>query len=294
LDLGWTGVSGERTICGLGELLWDVLPAGERLGGAPANFAVMAARLGNRSIIASRLGADERGERALAILKNFPVDLTYLQTDALQPTGMVGVQIADGQPSYVIHEPAAWDFLEWTPEWQALAAEADAVCFGTLAQREPKSRETIQKFLAATRSECVRVLDVNLREPFFSTETVAESLSRATIFKLSEGEVPAVMALLDGPTEQAAEHAARWLLARYPVKLVAITMGERGSMLVTRDAVHRHPGVKIKVVDTVGAGDAFTAGLVDAYLRAASLEDMNAAANRWGSWVASQQGGMPG
>ncbi|MGC2162544.1 MAG: carbohydrate kinase [Silvibacterium sp.] len=294
-------MNGGKTIVGLGELLWDVLPAGERLGGAPANFAVMAARLGNRSVIASRLGADARGKRARAVLKAFPVDLTYLQSDAGQPTGTVGVEIADGEPCYVIHDPVAWDFLEWTSEWRALAAEVDAVCFGTLAQRESVSRETIRKFVGATRSDCARVFDVNLRTPFFSARTIAESLPLATVFKLNESEVPIVLEMLGGTgfgvvdtSEPALLQAARWLLGRYPLQLVAITMGAQGSLLVTREARHRHPGVATKVEDTVGAGDAFTAALIDAYLRRATLAEMNEAGNRWGAWVASQAGAMPG
>ncbi len=282
-----------KLICGLGELLWDLLPTGERLGGAPANFAVMAGRLGNRSVIASRLGEDALGERASTVLKDFPVDAGYLQTDVQHPTGMVGVEIANGEPHYVIHAPAAWDFLEWTPMWQALAAETDAVCFGTLAQREQTSRETTAKFLDATRSECVRVFDVNLRAPFFSAEVITASLKAATLFKLNEGEVPVVMKLLAGPVEAELADAARWLLGRYSLKMVAVTMGAKGSLLVTREATHRHPGVAVKVADTVGAGDAFTAGLVDAYLRGASLAEMNEAANRWGAWVASNPGAMP-
>jgi len=286
-------VSDGKIICGLGELLWDLLPAGERLGGAPANFAVMAASLGNRGVIASRLGADERGGRALATLKSFPVEIRHLQTDMNMPTGTAGVEIANGQPSFTIHAPAAWDFLEWTSEWQALAAETDAVCFGTLAQRERTSRETIRKFLAATRTGCVRVFDVNLRAPYFSADTIAESLRLATIFKLTDAEVPVVMQLLGAPAETDPAHAARWLFSRYSITMAAITMGDKGSLLVTRDGMHRHPGVAVKVADTVGAGDAFTAGLTDAYLRGASLEEMNDAANRWGAWVASQPGAMP-
>lgn len=293
-------MSGQNTICGLGELLWDLLPSGERLGGAPANFTVMAARLGNRGVIASRLGADRLGTRALAELKQFPVDLGYLQTDPVQPTGTVGVEIMAGEPHYLIHEPVAWDAMEWTPQWRALATEVDAVCFGSLAQREPASRETIRSFVSATRPGCVRVFDVNLRAPYFSARLIAESLQLATVFKLNESEVPIVLRLLGGPsmagteqTEAALRSASRWLLERYPMKLVAITMGPHGSLLVTHEEHDRHMGLKTTVADTVGAGDAFTAALVDAYLRGASLYKMNDAGNRWGSWVASRPGAMP-
>lgn len=289
-----------KTICGVGELLWDVLPSGERLGGAPANFTVMASRLGNRSVIASRLGADERGRRALAQLQQFPVDLSYLQTDPKQPTGTVGVEFANGEPHYVIHQPVAWDFLEFTPQWKSLAAEADAVCFGSLAQREAASRNAIQNFVSATRSDAARVFDVNLRKPFYSADLIAESLNLANIFKLNESEVPIVLELLGGPamagqeqTEAALRSAARWFMSKFPMKLVAITMGGQGSLLVTHESHDRHPGISAKVADTVGAGDAFTAALLDAYLRGASLYEMNGAGNRWGAWVASKQGAMP-
>ena len=125
-----------RTIVGLGELLWDLLPDGKQLGGAPANFSVMSARLGNRAVIASRLGADDLGREALAYLAPMPAETGFIQSDTAQPTGSVSVTLVAGQPEYVIHEPVAWDCLAFTPEWMELAGQADAVCFGTLAQRE--------------------------------------------------------------------------------------------------------------------------------------------------------------
>ena len=309
-DADWKAEGMQKVIVGLGELLWDLLPTGERLGGAPANFTVMAARLGNRGVIASRLGSDTLGARARAVLATFPPDISLLQTDDIHPTGTVGVEIRQGEPHYIIHEPAAWDFLEWTPEWRALAATADAVCFGTLAQRNARSRATIREFLAATRPDSVRVFDVNLRPPFFSAKVIAASLALATIFKLNEAEVPQVLAML-GATESfpAAEtgliESARWLLGKYPLRLVAITMGADGSLLVTPDAFHRRKRIvrnpkgaahkigTVQMADPVGAGDAFTAALVTYYLNGASLAEMNEAGNRWGGWVASQPGAMP-
>jgi fructokinase len=288
----------KRVVVGLGELLWDMLPAGKRLGGAPANFTVMAARLGNRGVISSRLGNDPLGSEAREVLNAFPADLSLLQTDPVHPTGTVGVEIRGGEPHYIIHEPAAWDFMELTPAWSALASSADAVCFGSLAQRNPVSCATIQEFLGATDPDCVRVFDVNLRPPFFSVDVVNASLSSATIFKLNEVEVPEVLPMLglappSRKDETSTLQAARTLLQKYPLKLVAITMGGNGSLLVTPDAHHRHHGVPVAVADTVGAGDAFTAALVDAWLRGAPLAEMNEAGNRWGSWVASQPGAMP-
>lgn len=290
-------MSGQKIIVGLGELLWDMLPSGDRLGGAPANFAMMSARLGNCGVIASRLGMDALGAKTRSALNNLPADISFVQSDSEHSTGTVGVKIVDNEPHYVIHEPAAWDFLEWTPEWRNLAQSSSAVCFGTLAQRNPVSRRTIREFLHWTSPGCIRVFDVNLRAPFFSVETISESLAVVTIFKLNELEVPIVLPMLGGTPFSRGEagllSAARWLIDKYSLRLVAITLGGDGSMLVTANEVHRHPGVAAQVVDTVGAGDAFTAALVHSYLEGASLAKMNEACNRWGAWVASQPGAMP-
>jgi fructokinase len=161
-----------RCIVGLGELLWDMLPQGPQLGGAVSNFAVMAARLGNNGVAATRIGTDPLGREAMAFLKTTPLDTQYIQEDFSRVTSTVTVVLEDGQPRYTIHEPVAWDFLELTPHWLALAEQADAVCFGTLAQRSPASRRTIESFLHETRPECVRIFDVNLRAPFFNAEIV--------------------------------------------------------------------------------------------------------------------------
>ena len=221
--------------------------------------------------------------------------------DPKHPTGSVGVTLTAGQAEYVIHEPVAWDFLEFTPEWKKLAAEADAVCFGTLAQREPLSRKTIHAFLAATRRDCVRVFDVNLRKPFYTRGVLEDSLGKATILKLNDAEMPHVLKLLKLDAEAAAPElnpatlrkGAQALLAEFPLKLICITMGGSGSLLVTPEIFDQHPGIPIQVVDTIGAGDAFTAALASYYLRGAPLPVLNEAGNRWGSWVASQAGGMP-
>jgi len=289
---------GQKLIVGLGELLWDLLPGGKQLGGAPANFTVMSARLGNDAVIASRTGSDLLGKEAQAYLAPLPADATYLQLDPEHATGSVSVSLRDGQPEYVIHQPVAWDFMQWTPEWRALAHRADAVCFGTLAQRDPVSRATIHSFLAATSDACLRVFDVNLREPFYDAHVLESSLQRATLLKLNEIEMPVVLSLLSlvensGADEESLLKGARMLLDRFPLHLVCITMGSQGSLLVTRDAHHRHHGTPTKVADTVGAGDAFTAALVRFYLMGASLAVLNEAGNRWGSWVASQHGAMP-
>lgn len=289
-------------VAGIGELLWDLLPAGAELGGAVSNTAVMAGRLGDRAICASRLGEDELGRQARARLTELPIDPSYLQTDSLHATGAVDVALKAGQPMYEIRYPAAWDFLELSPAWLDLAGAADAVCFGTLAQRSPVSRSTIQGFLAATRPECVRLFDVNLRAPFYTSEAVEEPLLRATVLKMNDAELPEILGLLGlsgcgdpgAATEPEALLAgARQLLDAFPLELVCITMGSRGSLLVSRAETHRHPGLPTTVVDSVGAGDAFTAALLHHFLRRAPLAAINEAGNRCGAWVASHRGAMP-
>jgi fructokinase len=291
-------MSDRKTIVGLGELLWDLLPHGPQLGGAVSNFAVMAARLGNNGAIATRIGTDPLGREAMTYLKSTPLDTGYIQEDFSRVTGTVTVALDQGEPRYTIHEPVAWDFLEFTPHWVALAEQADAVCFGTLAQRSPASRRTIESFLHETRPECVRIFDVNLRAPFFSPEIVERSLELATILKLNADEMPLVLSLLEfpdaaGTTPDFLLNGARQIIDEFPVRLVAITLGAQGSLLVTRNEVDRHAGYPAKVVDAVGAGDAFTAALTHYYLRGAPLSQLNAAGNRWGAWVASRAGAMP-
>jgi len=286
-------------ILGMGELLWDMLPEGPRLGGAPANFVVMAGRLGNHAAILSRIGRDDLGRRAVELLDPLPADAGHLQVDPAHETGRVTVALKDGQPEYTIHEPAAWDFLELSDEWVQMAERADAICFGALAQRSHESRQTIQTLAAQTSSACVRVFDVNLRAPFYSGEVMQESMELATVMKMNDAEVPQVLALLGLPAEEdsgsgALRRGAEKMLEEFPtLQLVAVTRGGHGSLLVTREEWDEHPGLPVTVVDTIGAGDAFTAAMTHYLLRGADLATLNDAGNRWGSWVASQSGAMP-
>ena len=286
-------------ILGIGELLWDMLPQGPQLGGAPTNFTVMAGRLGNHAAVLSRIGRDDLGRSAVKLLDPFPVDTSHLQVDPSHETGRVTVTLQQGQPEYVIHQPAAWDSLELSDDWVQLAERADAICFGSLAQRSLESRQTVQTLAAQTSSACVRVFDVNLRAPFYSGESVQESLELATVLKMNDAEVSLVLGLLG--LQSTEEENAAWLrvdaerlLSEFPtLQMVAITRGGHGSLLVTRDEWHEHPGIPVQVADTVGAGDAFTAALTHYLLRGADLLTLNDAGNRWGAWVASQSGAMP-
>ncbi len=274
-------------------MLWDLLPSGKQLGGAPANFAYMTALLGDHALVASRVGKDRLGNAAARRLTRLGLPATFLQVDADRTTGTVNVTVdAEGQPKFEIMEKVAWDFFEWTPQWRELAAKADAVCFGSLAQRSAQSRATILAFLEAVRPGTLRIFDVNLRQAFFNKDVLSESASRADIMKLNDDEIMRVTELLGG-TARDQQSAAQWILKEYGLKLVCVTRGGQGSLLVTAKATDEHPGHPVKVQDTVGAGDAFTAALVHKYLRKAPLRAMNAAANRMGSWVASQVGATP-
>jgi fructokinase len=285
-------------ILGIGELLWDMLPHGHRLGGAPANFTVMAARLGNRAIILSRIGNDDLGLEAVRRLNPLPVDTGYLQLDSEFETGRVTVSFVNGQPSYVIHQPTAWDSMELSTDWVQLAGRADVVCFGSLAQRSLESRRTIQALVAKTSPRCIRIFDVNLRAPFFSVETIRQSLELATLVKMNDAEVPLVLSLLGLNREHGQQDALRLgagrLLLEFPsLQMVAVTRGDHGSLLVTREQWHDHPGYPVIVADTIGAGDAFTAALAHYLLSGADLATLNEAGNRWGGWMATQSGAMP-
>ena len=282
-----------RIMVGLGELLWDLLPGGKQLGGGPANFAYAAHLLGNHGIVASRVGNDALGRDALEKLSTLGTDASSVQLDSIYPTSTVNVEVdPSGQPTFTIAEPVAWDFLQWDATWQDLAESADAVCFGSLAQRSATSRQTIRAFLQAVRPETVRVFDVNLRQRFYSAEVIAQSMKLADIVKLNHEELPQVMEMLslDFDGEESAAHR---LLHACDAKLVCITRGANGSLLVNSTESQSHSGFRGPVVDTVGAGDAFTAALVHHFLNGASLPVMNEAANRMGSWLASQAGATP-
>ncbi len=281
------------TVVGLGEILWDLLPSGRQLGGAPANFAYCSHLLGDRGIVASRIGRDQPGKDICESLAKAGITDQFLQTDASQPTGSVQVQLDPaGQPTFEITHPVAWDFLEWTKDWQALAKSADAVCFGSLAQRSVKSRDTILRFLGATGAGTLRIFDVNLRQAFYSAEVICESLRRANTVKLNHEEVPKIRELLNIIAADDVSFC-RSLMERFDLDLICITRGANGSLLCDRHQAHEHSGLRVKVKDTIGAGDAFTAALVHEYLRHHGLAEMNEAANRMGAWVASHSGAMP-
>lgn len=282
-----------RKIVGLGEILWDMLPNGKQLGGAPSNFAYISTLLGNEGIVASRIGRDALGDEAVQRLAKLSVGTSSIQADPVHPTGTVQVEVDHaGQPRFEIAEGVAWDFLEWTPAWQHLAAESDAICFGSLAQRAATSRATVRQFLGAANKGAMRIFDVNLRQAFHSKEVLAESMKLADIVKLNHEELPRIMQMFDLQHRDEIASADS-LLELHGLKLICVTRGCRGSLLISHQTLDEHPGYRIQIGDAIGAGDAFTAALVYEFLQGAPLSRMNETANRMGAWVASRVGGMP-
>jgi len=279
-------------IVALGEVLWDLLPEGRMLGGAPANFAVHAHALGAEAHLVSRVGQDALGSEIIETLaaKGLPVD--DVQVDPAAPTGTVSVELgAGGLPQYVIHERVAWDAIAATPGALAMMAGADAVCFGSLAQRSLVSRGGIRALVGATPERALRIFDINLRQHYFSTEIVVASLGLANVLKLNETEMPVLAAMfdLDGDLPRQLEALA----ARFGLRAVALTLGARGSMLLVDGVLSEHPGVKVEVRDTIGAGDAFTAVLCLGLLAGWPPDRINERASTVAAFVCSQVGATP-
>ena len=277
-------------VIGLGEILWDLLPAGKQLGGAPANFAYHANALGARGAVVSRVGDDALGREVLDRLDALGVDRSAVSVDAQRPTGTVDVRLdAAGVPSYVIHENVAWDFLQASGRAMELCAAASAVCFGTLASRSVVSRDSIVQLLDATPRDCLRVFDINLRQAFYDEDVIGTLLEAADVVKLNDAELPVVASLLglEGP------EPAQQLVDRYELRALALTRGPSGSRVYAHGGVSDHPGVRAQIDDTVGAGDAFTAALVLGLLDGHRLDQINAFANRLAAHVCSQPGATP-
>jgi len=291
-------MNGGVTIVGLGEALWDVLPGGKVLGGAPLNVACHAHHLlrdgGGAAIVASRVGSDALGDEVVRELGRRGMTSDFVQRDSAHPSSTVNVTVAAGQPTYTFTPDIAWDHLEFSPEWAELAGRCDAICFGTLAQRSPKSRRVIWQFLdAAPQSQ--RLFDVNLRKSFYDRESVVESCRRSTMVKFNHEELDTIAHILELPAGTQCERLER-LRDTFELEAVVFTRGERGTLLI-----HRH-GVEdpkpscfpaASNADAVGAGDACSAAII-----VGSLFDWPPArtavlANRMGAYVASQPGATP-
>ena len=278
----------------IGELLWDLLPQGPQLGGAPANVACHAAALGAHAAVISRVGPDPLGQRALEMLRARGLDTRAIEVDALAPTGTVHVEVdPSGHPRFDIVRDVAWDRLEASEVALGLVAGADAVCFGTLAQRTPSAQAAVVRLLRSARPGTLRVLDINLRPPFHQDGVIESSLRSADVLKLNEDELPVLarqFQLQGGPEEQ-----VRGLATRFGLQAVALTLGARGACLLPSPGGPwlAMPGRSVEVLDAVGAGDAFTAVLILGLLGGWSPTDILRRAIDVAAFVCTQPGATP-
>ena len=283
-------------VIGVGEVLWDLLLTGPQLGGAPANFAYHAHALGSQAQVITRVGNDDYGREIIRRFHEMGLPETGVQIDETAPTGTAKVALSgDGLAHFTIQENVAWDSMAVTDEAVAVARRADAICFGSLGQRCEASRNTIQYLVAATPPDALRVFDINMRQQFYSSDVVEKSFRLANVLKLNDDELPrlADMFSLTGSTEDQIGQLAQ----TFSLRLVALTRGPNGSLLYQKDNGEVRwsdcPSRPIKVVDTVGAGDSFTAALVLGLLRKMDLDEINTVANEVARYVCSQPGATP-
>jgi len=279
-------------VIGIGELLWDELPTGRQMGGAPANFAYHARALGADARVVSRVGNDELGLELIRRLQALDVPTSSIAVDETHPTGTVTVDLAPGgQPCFTIHEDVAWDYLRPDPELVAMVSSADAICFGTLGQRCEPSRSAIRTLLQAAPERAVRVFDVNLRQNFYSQELIESSLQFSEAVKLNDAELPTVARMLGLAGTAEAQLAA--LLDRYSLQLVACTRGSEGSLLYNGKDWAEQAGLSVDVKDTIGAGDSFTAAVTLGLLAGWEIEKIGTFANAVAAYVCSCEGATP-
>ena len=280
-------------VVGMGEALWDVLPEGRKIGGAPANFAYHVSQFGLPGIVVSAVGDDPLGDE---ILENFDSKgLTHKVDKVPYPTGTVQVELdRDGIPMYDIKENVAWDNIPFSPELEEIAKNTRAVCFGSLAQRNVVSRNTISKFLDSMpkNDDSLIVFDVNLRQGFYTKEILCDSMERCNILKINDEELVAVSRLFGYPGIDLQDKC--WiLLGKYNLKMLSLTCGVNGSYVFTPGKVSFQPTPKVEVADTVGAGDSFTAAFISSILKGESVEEAHSKAVRTSAFVCTQKGAMP-
>ena len=281
----------KHVIIGIGELLWDMLPAGKQIGGAPCNFAYHAQQLGAKGKVVSAIGNDTLGDEILAALSEKKIDTQFILRNEY-PTGTVDITLDNhGIPAYAIQENVAWDFIEFTETLLETLKKADAVCFGSLAQRSAVSRKTISKLLEACPAECLKVFDINIRQHFYRSEIIEKSLQLSNILKLNEEELPVVCRLfgLEGDRQEQLHQ----LLRRFNLNLIAYTLGSQGSYLITPKEESYLPTPKVTVKDSVGAGDSFTAALLTGLLQQKPLPEIHQTAVTTAAFVCTKHGAMP-
>ena len=283
----------EELVIGIGEVLWDELPAGRRLGGAPANFAYHVSRLGLESRVVSAVGNDADGHELLEVLRQCGVK-GEIATVA-QPTGSVGVSLdADGVPQYDIRTDVAWDNIPFTPALAQLAGRTRAVCFGSLAQRSAVSRDTVTRFLDAmpAGADILKVFDINLRQHFYTPDIIEDSLRRCNILKINDEELHTLGSMLGWSADRLLAECPA-LMERYGLRLLVLTCGASGSYVFSPEETSFLETPRVLVADTVGAGDSFTAALVSALLRGLPVAEAHHLAVQVSAYVCSQSGAMP-
>lgn len=282
----------DAVVIGLGEILWDIMPNGEKyLGGAPANFAYHVSRLGVPSCVVSAVGDDDLGSEILDFLKSKRLS-HYIDVLPFS-TGRVLVELDEqGIPSYNICRDVAWDKLSFTPQYRDLAGRASAVCFGSLAQRDVVSRNFIRTFIESVPDGSLRVFDVNLRQDFYDVKVIDWSLRNCDILKLNEEELP-VISSLTGMSSNSENDMCKELISKYELDYLILTKGSKGSAVFSPSHKSEIPTPEISVVDTVGAGDAFTAAFVATILKGDSFETAHAVAVKVASEVCCHAGAMP-
>lgn len=280
-------------VVGMGEALWDVLPEGKKIGGAPANFAYHVSQFGLPSCVVSAVGDDDLGRE---IIENFTAKgLKQLIADVPYPTGTVQVEIdQSGEPQYEIKENVAWDNIPYTERLESLAERTTAVCFGSLAQRNVVSRNTINRFLdvVSRNEENLIVFDVNLRQGFYNKEILCNSMKRCNILKINDEELVTVSRMFGYPGIDLQDKC--WiLLGKYNLKMLILTCGINGSYVFTPGNVSFQPTPKVEVADTVGAGDSFTAAFISSVLKGKSVLEAHSLAVRTSAFVCTEKGAMP-
>lgn len=282
-----------NVVVGMGEALWDVLPEGKKIGGAPANFAYHVSQFGLTSCVVSAVGPDALGKEIQENLTS--KGLNHLIAEVPYPTGTVQVEIDQaGVPQYEIKENVAWDNIPYTAQLEALAKRTQAVCFGSLAQRNVVSRETINRFLDAMpqTEDSLVVFDVNLRQGFYNKEILCNSMKRCNILKINDEELVTVSRMFGYPGIDLQDKC--WiLLGKYNLKMLILTCGINGSYVFTPGNVSFQPTPKVDVADTVGAGDSFTAAFIASILKGKSVAEAHSIAVRTSAFVCTKDGAMP-
>lgn len=280
-------------IVGLGELLWDVLPDGKKIGGAPGNFAYHSSQFGFDSAVVSAIGDDKLGDEIVANLAEKGLGGILERVD--YPTGVVQVTLDDnGVPIYDIKENVAWDNIPFTADLEALAKNTMAVTFGSLAQRNIVTRNTINRFLDAMGEdeERYKIFDINLRQGFYTRETICNSMERCNILKINDEELVAISRMFGYPGIDLQDKC--WiLLAKYKLKILVLTCGVNGSYVFTPGNVSFVETPKVEVADTVGAGDSFNATFISSLIRGESVQEAHRKAVRVSAFVCTQHGAMP-